>query len=215
MQRAQLPIIMDKVTRLCPGVAIIKVLMVLLLCAVVGLCPAPARASTIDYHLGVNAATGCGFSYSCASITGLTFAFTSTGGAHDVLHYTNMSGMNWHSLLLTEFQVPAIDITCTSNLFGCQIVPYGKDGARIVLRAFGNLPGVPNGKSFEIGLGCKGDCMSWPHGVTFTAVANGFAPEPATAPMLLLGVAILLVGKRSALRCLATPEAQRLRRELR
>jgi len=196
---------MYKVTRPCHGVATKKVLRVLLVYAVVALGRAPARANTIDPHLVVNAATGCGLDYPCTSITGLTFSFSSTGAPHDVLHYTNMSGVNWHSLLLTEFGVPAIDITCTSNLFGCQIVPYGKHGARIVLRAFGGLPGVPNGKSFEIGLGCKGDCLSWPEGVTFTAVANGIAPEPATATMLLLGVAVLLAGKRSVLRCLAIP----------
>src|SRR5215469_18842753 len=193
---------MYKVTRLCHRVATVNILRVLLLCAVFGLCPAPARASTVGPHLAVNAATGCGLVYSCASITGLTFSFTSTGGAHDVLHYTNTSGMNWHSLLLTETAVPAIDITCTSNLFGCQIVPYGKDGARIVLRAFGNLPGIPNGKSFEIGLGCRGDCLSWPEGLTFTAFANGVIPEPGTGPMLLLGIAVLLVGKCSSLRVL-------------
>ena len=202
VQRAQLPSMMYKVTRLCHRVAAIKVVRVLLLFAVVALCRAPARASTVDQPLVVNAATGCGLVYSCASITGLTFSFSSTGRAHDVFHYTNMSGMNWHSLLLMEVGVPAIDITCTSNLFGCQIVPYGKDGARIVLRAFGNLPGVPNGKSFEVGLGCRGDCLSWPEGLTFTAFANGVIPEPGTGPMLLLGIAVLLVGKCSSLRVL-------------
>lgn len=214
MQRTQLPIMTYKVTRLFHGVATIKVLRVLLLYTVVAFCPSPAGASTIDSQLAVNAATACGLVYSCASITGMTFSFSWTGAAHNVWHYTNMSGMNWHSLLLTEVGVPAIDITCTSNLFGCQIVPHGKDGARIVLRAFGNLPGVANGKGFEIGFGCKGDCLSWPAGVTFTAVANGIVPEPATAPMLLLGITALLVRRRSGLRSLAIPEALQPRREL-
>jgi len=204
-----------KVIRLCHGVATIKVLSLLLLYSVVALCPAPARANTTEPRLVVDAATACGLVYSCSSITGLTFSFSTTGAAHDVLHYTNLSGMNWHSLLLTEVGEPAIDITCTSNLFACQIVPYGKNGARIVLSAFGNLPGVANGKSFEIGFGCKGDCLGWPDGVTFTAVANGIAPEPATAPMLFLGVAALLARKGAGLWSWAVPETQSPRRELR
>lgn len=197
-----------KVTRRGHRITTVKVLLVLY--ADLAFCPTSARANVVDQSIVVDTALGCGIAYSCAPVTGLTFSFSAMGGPHQVLHYTNLSGMSWHRLILTEVGEPAIDITCTSNLFACQIVPYGDHGARIILRAFGNLPGVAAGKSFEIGFGCRGDCLPWPADVPFTAVADGVVPEPATAPMLLLGVAALFAGQRFKLTGL-----ERLRRELR
>jgi hypothetical protein len=204
--------ITGKVTCLDHCISTVKVLLIFFALA---LCPTSARANSVDQSIVVNTAVDCGINYFCVPIIGLTFSFSTTGAPHQVLHYTNMSGVNWYTLTLTEVGEPAIDITCTSNLFGCQIVPYGNHGARIILRAFGNFPGVAVGKSFEIGFGCKGDCLPWPDDLAFTAVANGTAPEPATAPMLLLGVAFLFAGMRPALRYLTKPDAQRPRRELR
>jgi len=185
--------IAGKLTGVCHCITTVRV--PLIFYAALALCPTWASANTIDQILVVNRAIDCGIDYFCAPIIGLAFSFSSARDGYQVLHYTNMSGVKWYSLILTEVDEPAIDITCTSNLFACQIVPYGNHGARIILRAFGNLPGVAAGKSFEIGFGCKGDCLSWPD-VPFTAVANGAVPEPATAPVLLLGVAALIAGKR-------------------
>ena len=169
---------------------------VLLFYTALALCPSSARANSVDHFLAINPATACGIVYSCAPATGLTLFFSSTGSLH-VLHYTNMPGVNWHSRIRTEVGEPAIDMTCMSNLFGCQIVPYGDHGTRIILMAFGNFREVGAGRSFEIGVSCEDDCLSWPSDVAFTAVAKG-VPEPATAPMLLLGVVALFAWKRLA-----------------
>jgi hypothetical protein len=183
----------SKVTRL--GHCIKTFNGLLIFYAALVLYPASVRANSFDHSMVVDTATGCAIVYSCASITGLRFPISSTAGPHDVFDSTNTSGVNLGSLILTEVGEPAIDITCTSNLFGCQMVPYGNDGARIVVRAFGNLPGVAAGKIFELGYGCKGDCLSWPSDTTSTEVSKRTIPEPATAPMLLLGFAALFRAK--------------------
>ena len=149
-----------------------------------------ATATTATTPLDVNAELFCGTSYSCTPLSGLAFTFSFSTGFEGTLHFTNMSGVSWHSLSVTESGLPAADITCTSNLFSCSVFPDGANGARVVLTAFGTLLGVPAGQSFEIGFGCKsGGCAAWPS-LNFTADAN-LVPEPNTAMLALTCLGLL------------------------
>jgi hypothetical protein len=140
-------------------------------------------ALTID----VNAALFCGSAYSCTPLRGLAFTFGLSAGT---LHFTNMSGVSWRSLTVTETGLAAADITCESNLFSCSVLANGTNGARIVLNAFGALIGVPAGQSFEIGFGCKGGgCAAWPS-LNFTADPD-VVPEPNTAMLVLTGFGLI------------------------
>ena len=156
----------------------------------------PALASANSAPVIVNNAVGCEAVYSCAQVTSLNFSFMSPG-PQSILHFTNMSGVNWHSLILTEVGEPAFDISCTSNIFSCSIVPYGANGARLILTAFGGLPGVAAGKSFEIGFGCKHDCLDWPSDLEFSVIANGVAPELGTTFLMLTGLLAIFAMNRS------------------
>ena len=191
---------------------------VLLLGLVLAILPAMAHASSVDFTpafdrmtgvnffrlatttttttpIDVNAALFCGTAYSCTPVSGLTFSFSA--GFLGTLHFTNMSGVSWHSLTVTESGLPAADITCSSNLFTCSVLPDGANGARVVLTAFGTLLGVPAGQSFEIGFGCKGGgCAAWPS-VNFTADVN-LVPEPNTVMLALTGFG--LIGSRGSFR---------------
>jgi len=149
----------------------------------------------------VDSALFCGSSYSCTAVNALTFTFAISAGSAGTLHFTNMSGVSWHSLTLTETGIAASDLTCTSNIFSCSIMPQGSNGARVVLTVFGSLVGVPAGQSFEIGFGCKsGGCLAWPS-TDFSADAN--VPEPNTAVLALTGVGLIgslvMLGRRHAL----------------
>jgi hypothetical protein len=160
------------------------------------LCCGAARANRIDPSIVVNNAVGCRKSYSCVPITGLTFGFATPSGGSGVLHFTNMSGVNWTSLILTEVGVPAISVTCSSNLFSCTVVRFGKNGAKMILQAFGSLPGVRAGKSFEISFSCKGDdCLPWPSDLQFDAVANSVAAEPGALTLLVTGLGLIFTGQ--------------------
>jgi hypothetical protein len=149
-----------------------------------------ANVATSDTPLVVNKATGCGSSYSCTALTALTFTVALSTAPQPTQHFTNMTGVAWTGLTLTETGVAASDITCSSNLFSCSVMADGTNGARIVLNAFGTLIGVPAGQSFELGFGCKsGGCAAWPS-VTFTANAN-LVPEPNTAMLALTGFGLI------------------------
>jgi hypothetical protein len=186
---------------------------VLVLVLALAIIPAMAHASSLDFSpvfdhatgvnfsqvasakatgapLVVNAALFCGSVYSCTAVNALTFTFALSTAIQDTLHFTNLSGVNWHSLTLTETGVAAADINCTSNLFSCSVLPDGANGARIVLTAFGALIGVPAGQSFELGFGCKsGGCLAWPN-TDFEAAAN-LVPEPNAAMLALTGLGLL------------------------
>lgn len=188
----------------------------LALALAVAITPAIARASTVDFTpaldhgtevsrsaalanaaatntpLNLNKAIGCGSSYSCTALTALTFTIALSTAPQTTQHFTNMSGVSWTSLTLTESGVAASDITCSSNIFSCSVVANGANGARIVLTAFGSLIGVPAGQSFELGFGCKsGGCAAWPS-LNFTADANpNLVPEPNTAMLALTGFGLV------------------------
>ena len=159
--------------------------------AVVNRSPEGLQATASSELLGVNTALFCGSAYSCTAVNALTFTFAVSGGSPGgTLHFTNLSGVSWHNLTLSENGIAAADLTCTSNIFSCSVMPEGTNGARIVLTVEGNLIGVPAGQSFELGFGCKsGGCLAWPS-TEFTADANTI-PEPNTGVLALTGVGLL------------------------
>ena len=155
---------------------------------VILLCVASANATSIDPGIIIRDPVGCP-SGSCVPITGLSFSFGVPSSGFGVLHFLNASGVTWSSLILTETGVAAINVTCSSNVYSCSVVSFGQNGAKIVLTAAGGLPGILNGHSFEVILGCKNaDCPGWPGGLEFSAVANSSVPEPGTMALLLTGV---------------------------
>ena len=188
---------------------------ILVLALAVAIVPAIARASSVDSSpafdhatqvnrsavvanaaaavtpLNVNKVT-CGSSSSCTAVTALTFSLALSTARYGAQHFTNKTGVAWTSLTLSETGVAASNITCSSNIFSCSVMPEGTNGARIVLTAFGTLIGVPAGQSFELGFGCKGGaCAAWPS-LNFTADANpNLVPEPNTAMLAMTGFGLI------------------------
>lgn len=185
---------------------------VLVLALALAIIPATARASSVNFSpafnhaaavnrspevlqatasyapLVVDTALFCGSVYSCTAVNTLTFTFA-VSGSQRTMHFTNLSGVSWHNLTLSETGIAAAEITCTSNIFSCSVMPEG-NGARIVLTVLGNLIGVPAGQSFELGFGCKsGGCLAWPS-TEFTADANA-VPEPNSGMLALTGFGLL------------------------
>jgi hypothetical protein len=155
---------------------------------------AAANATSIDPTIIIRDPLGCP-SGNCTPV-GLTFGFTVPAAGTGLLHFLNVSGATWHSLLLTETGVAAVNITCSANVFSCAVVPFGQNGAKIVLTAINGLTGIPSGNSFEIILGCaRGDCPKWPAGLDFEAVAN--VPEPGTMALVLTGLGAIFVRRKS------------------
>jgi len=187
---------------------------VLVLALAAAIIPAAARASSVNFSpafdraaavnrspevltatasnapLVVNSALFCGSLYSCTAVNAMNFTFAISAGSPGTMHFTNLSGVSWHNLTLTETGIAAADINCTSNIFSCSVMPEGANGARIVLTVLGNLIGVPAGQSFELGFGCKsGGCLAWPS-TDFTADANTI-PEPNSGVLALTGFGLL------------------------
>lgn len=161
---------------------------------VIALSAVAARANGIDPGIIIRDPVGCP-SGSCVPITGTSFSFSVPIGGFGLLHFLNASGVTWTSLILTEVGVPAINVACSSDVFSCAVVAFGQNGAKIVLTAINGLPGIPNGNSFEIILGClNGQCPLWPGGLDFTAVAN--VPEPGTLALLLTGAGVIFTRRR-------------------
>lgn len=155
---------------------------------------AAANATTIDPRIIIRDPVGCP-SGSCTPV-GLTFGFQVPVTGKGVLHFLNVSGVSWHSLVFTETGVAAVNITCSTDVFSCAVVPFGQNGAKIVLTAINGLTGIPAGNSFEIILGCaRGDCPTWPAGLDIDAVAN--VPEPGTMALLLTGLGAIFARRKS------------------
>lgn len=162
-----------------------------LLAVVIVLGMTAANASSIDPGIIIRDPIGCPTG-NCVPVTGLSFSFGVPSSGFGVLHFLNASGVTWTSLILTETGVSAVNVTCSSDVYSCSVVSFGQNGAKIVLTATGGLPGILNGHSFKIILGCKnGDCPAWPGGLDFTAVANSTVPEPGTMALVLTGVGAL------------------------
>ena len=168
------------------------------LAMVIALGAVAAHANGIDPGIIIRDPLGCPSGH-CIPIPGTSFSFGVPSGGFGLLHFLNASGITWSSLTLTEVGVPAINVTCSSDVFSCGVVAFGQNGAKIVLTALHGLPGIPNGNSFEIILGCtNGACPLWPAGLEFSAVANA-VPEPGTMALLLTGAgAIFARGKLRA-----------------
>lgn len=162
---------------------------------VIALCAVAAHANSVDPGIIINDPVGCPGG-SCIPITGLSFSFSVPSGGFGLLHFLNASGVTWNSLILTEVGVPAINVTCSSDVFSCGVVSFGQNGAKIVLTAINGLPGIPNGNSFEIIMGCaNGQCPLWPAGLEFSAVANA-VPEPGTMALLLTGIGAMFTRRK-------------------
>jgi hypothetical protein len=175
-----------------------KLLALPCLLTVTSVFPTAAHAGRII----VNNALGCGTNYACTDLTGLKFR----GAIHSkynngrspkpissgmtVLHFVNMSGVNWNKLTLIETGMPAALVNCSSNLFDCTVIAYGQNGAKIILSATGTLNGIGAGKSFEIG--CNGPC---PPQLRISGVANApstSASEPSGLIILAAGLAAVI-----------------------
>ena len=122
----------------------------------VAMSVAVAHADSVDPGIIIRDPVGCP-SNNCVSVTGFTFGWTVPSAGHGVLHFLNASGVTWTSLIITETGVPAINVSCSSDVFSCSVLALGQSGAKIVLTAINGLPGILSGHSFEIILGCKHD----------------------------------------------------------
>ena len=169
---------------------------------VIALGAVAAHADGIDPGIIIKDPVGCP-SGNCIPITGMSFSFGVPSGGFGLLHFLNASGVTWNSLTLTEIGVPAINVTCSSDVFSCGVVAFGQKGATIVLTAVNGLPGIPNGNSFELILGCtNGKCPLWPAGLQFSAAANA-VPEPGTLALLLTGAGAIFARRKLCARSTA------------
>ncbi len=134
---------------------------------------------------------------------GMNFNFGVPAGGTGTLFLTNTSGVNWTSLTLVEqgHQVPAIDISCHSNLFmSCTAKDLKNGNVAIVLAGIkgGDNPdrGILNGQSFSISFSCVGN-HCWPGGLKFGGHANTLsAPEPGTIALMVTGLGAIVSRRR-------------------
>ena len=125
---------------------------------------------------------------------GTHFSFGVPSQGFGTLFFTNASGVNWTSLLLTEVGVAANLINCTSTAFAsCTVSTIGGVTTLFLSGVNKNFIGIPAGQNFSIVFGCV-DGTCWPGGLDFTAVAN--APEPATMAFMLTGLAGIVARRR-------------------
>jgi hypothetical protein len=124
--------------------------------------------------------------------THFTFGVPSQG--FGTLFFSNASGVNWTSLLLTEVGVAANLVNCSSNAFaGCTVSTINGVTTIFLSGISKGFPGIPAGQNFSILFGCvNGAC--WPGGLDFTATAN--VPEPATMALMLTGLAGIVTRRR-------------------
>ena len=126
---------------------------------------------------------------------GTHFSFGVPSQGFGSLFFSNASGENWTSLLLTEVGVAANLIDCTSNAFATCTVSTINGVTTLFLSGVNkNFLGIPAGQNFSIAFGCV-DGTCWPGGLDFTAVAN--TPEPATMVFMLTGLAGIVTRHRS------------------
>jgi hypothetical protein len=138
----------------------------------------------------------------CTNV-GMNFTFGVPAGGTGKLFFTNTSGVNWTSLTLVEqgHKVPAIDISCHSNLFlSCTAKDLKNGNVAIVLSGIKGSHntdlGILNGKSFSISFSCVGtNC--WPGGLDFSGHANTTSvPEPATIALMVTGLGAMVSRRR-------------------
>jgi hypothetical protein len=130
---------------------------------------------------------------------GSNFSFTVPASGTGNLFFTNESGSNWNSLTLIEKGVPAVDISCRSQLFSSCTTETLKNGSVEILltnnsRSLWKDKGIPNGANFQISFSCvKGNC--WPGGLQFNGHGSSSltgTPEPATLGLMITGLGALV-----------------------
>jgi PEP-CTERM motif len=166
---------------------------VVLLGLVLVVAAAGASANAVDPSIIIRDPLGCPAN-NCIVLTSNTWSFNVPSGGFGLLHFLNSSGNDWTMLILTELGVAANLVSCQSDVFSCSVVPFGQNGAQIILTATGGLPGLPDNTSFEILLAC-GSCPKWPAGLLFNAAA-GAVPEPGTMALLLTGVGAIYARRK-------------------
>ena len=163
---------------------------------VLAVCGVAAHATSLDPRIIIRDPVGCISNTGCVVLKPgvLTFNFVVPSGGLGTLHFLNSTGVNFTSLILTETGVAAANIDCQADVFSCSVVPFGQNGAKLVLTAGPGFPGIPKGNSFEILFQCvNSNC--WPAGLTFSAAANA-VPEPGTMALLLTGVGALFTRRK-------------------
>ncbi|HKS75319.1 MAG TPA: PEP-CTERM sorting domain-containing protein [Terriglobales bacterium] len=124
--------------------------------------------------------------------THFTFGVPSTG--QGTLFFTNVSGVNWTNLQLTESGVSANVIGCSSTAFANCTVSTINGLTTIFLSGINqNFMGITAGENFSIVFGCVNDAC-WPGGLDFTATAN--VPEPGTVALVLTGLGGIVTRRR-------------------
>jgi PEP-CTERM motif-containing protein len=123
----------------------------------------------------------------CTFVQGTQFNFSSPPSGIGALTFNNASGVDWTSLRLVEFGVPAGAITCITDVFLSCVAKSGSNGSTIILLSglgpgFG---GITTGLNFSIQFECSTGC--WPGNLPFHAVAN--VPEPTSMALVLTGLA--------------------------
>jgi hypothetical protein len=140
----------------------------------------------------------------CVNV-GANFSFNVPQSGSGNLFFTNASGINWNSLTLVEKGVPAMDISCRSDLFSSCTTKTLRNGSVEILLTNGGRTqwrnqGIPNGASFEISFSCvKGSC--WPGGLQFNGhgSANSMpgTPEPESIALMVTGLGVLVSRRKS------------------
>jgi len=161
---------------------------------VIAACAA-ANATSFDPRIIIKDPVGCTSTVGCVNLTTNTFTFMVPPSGAGNLHFLNVTGATFTSLILTETGVAAQNIDCQADVFSCTVTAFGQNGAKLVLTAGVGFPGIPNGNSFEILLSCvNGTC--WPGNLQFAAVANAAVPEPGTMALLLTGIGALVTRRK-------------------
>lgn len=165
---------------------------VLLIAVIVALCASAALADSVLDPTIIIRDPACP-SGGCMQV-GTNFTFGVPNSGQGTLFFTNVSGVNWFSLKLTESGVPANAITCISLAFAnCSLSTVNGITTILVSGVNGNFSGIANGQNFSIVFQCN-DGTCWPGGLDFTATAN--TPEPGTIALVATGVGALWTRRR-------------------